>query len=157
MSRTIQRRRNNKLTPFPNLRVNSVFLLPSQTLVLTFDSRVLPVTGSTKSRLNHSFNESKIKTMSKLQLSALKNTPYPPLACEQYIFHCYFSFAYLITVCHLSVSQYAYCSFRLVRFTYLRCCFQFVLSLSLSLSLATLALDEYVSDELASGSRTKNA
>ena len=95
--------------------------------------------------------------MSKLQLSALKNTPYPPLACEQYIFHCYFSFAYLITVCHLSVSQYAYCSFRLVRFTYLRCCFQFVLSLSLSLSLATLALDEYVSDELASGSRTKNA
>ena len=155
MSRTIKRRRNNILTPFPNLRVNSVFLLPSQTLVLTFDSRVLPVTGSTKSRLNHSFNESKIKKMSKLQLSALKNTPYPPLACEQCIFHCYFSFAYLITVCHLSVSQYAYCSFRLVRFTYLRCCFQFVLSLSLSL--ATLALDEYVSDELASGSRTKNA
>ena len=134
MSRTIKRRRNNILTPFPNLRVNSVFLLPSQTLVLTFDSRVLPVTGSTKSRLNHSFNESKIKTMSKLQLSALKNTPYPPLACEQYIFHSYFSFAYLITVCHLSVSQYAYCSFRLVRFTYLRCCFQFVLSLSLSLA-----------------------
>ena len=75
-----------------------------------------------------------LKTMSKLQLSALKNTPYPPLACEQYIFHCYFSFTYLITVCHLSVSQYAYCSFRLVRFTYLRCCFQFVLSLSLSLA-----------------------
>ena len=48
----------------------------------------------------------------------------------KYIFHCYFSFTFFVTVCRLLVSQCVYRSFRLVRFTYLRCCFQFVLSLS---------------------------
>ena len=55
---------------------------------------------------------------------------------HNHIFHCYFSFIFFLTVCRLLVLHCVYRSFRLVRFIYLRCCFQFVLSLSL----ATLAL-----------------
>ena len=51
-----------------------------------------------------------------------------------YIFHYYFSFAFFLTVCRLQMSQCASRSFRLVRFTSFRCCFQFVLSLSLATS-----------------------
>ena len=47
-----------------------------------------------------------------------------------YSFHCYFSFTFFLTVCRLQEWQCVYRSFRLVHFTYLRCCFQFVLSLS---------------------------